>query len=416
MPEVLIKDLTHSELLQAKKILEHKLNESDDLISKHKYCSVLFWLGRWPECIQVNEEILGSYPDDIDALSLYSQACVLGGKHQKNLENTKRLAKLCWDNKIAVRRGITLLYLQKYQEGFTYYSSILKDQKSFAAEIPNIPEWQGESLTGKRLIILGDQGFGDKFLFIRFLKLIREQQPAQIIFANLEKQLLDLFVYQDVIDEVVAMRKQLPEADYYVHMVKLPIALNITKHNYILEHKYLAHDPKLDKYWQEVLLPYKDLGLKIGIAWRGNQQQPLDRFRSIDLAKLKPLFALDNCCFFSLQKGDYYQQLLDQDGNINLIDLAPSMTDFNKTAALLSCLDVVITVDSALANLAGAMGLNAWLMLGKHREWRYGASNDKSWYPTLRIFEQPEYGDWDSVIANVKQALLDQCDRKKLFR
>ena len=406
--------LNRKQLLQLKQELEDKLTERNDLKTRKKYCSVLYWLEMWPECMQVCEVLLNDYPYEKKALETYCRACLFLGKYQKTLENITKLGGREYSNNIEIYKGQSLLFLRKFREGFTYFHSVLlKDKKFFSSKLPNIPEWLGEPLRNKRLIVLGDQGFGDKFLFARFFKLIRQQQPARIFFANLEEPLVKLFAAQNLADKVYAQRCKLPEADYYTHMVSLPIPLNINKDNYIVEHAYLHSDPELIKFWQNSLLPYKGLGLKIGIAWGGQYKNPTDRFRSINLAKLKSLFGIDNCCFFSLQKGHYYQQLLDKYGNINLIDLAPIMTEFNKTAALLSCLDVVITVDSALANLAGAMGLNAWLMLGKQREWRYGAADNKSWYPSLRIFEQPKHGDWDSVIANVKQALLKKIDQYK---
>ena len=146
--------------------------------------------------------------------------------------------------------------------------------------------------------------------------------------------------------------------------------------------------------------------LKLGLAWAGNPNRQLDQLRSMSLAMLAPFAEIPNVRFFSLQKLAGAEQATHPPAGMSLIDFTPELNDFADTAALVSQLDLVITVDTAAAHLAGAMGKPVWIMLPFAGGWRWLADRtDSPWYPTARLFRQPKRGDWDSVIFRVQDAL-----------
>ena len=146
--------------------------------------------------------------------------------------------------------------------------------------------------------------------------------------------------------------------------------------------------------------------LKLGLAWAGNPHRQLDQTRSISLSMLAPLASIPNVTFYSLQKLAGSEQAASPPPGMRLIDLTPQFHDFADTAALVEQLDLVITVDTAAAHLAGALGKPVCIMLPFAGGWRWLTDRDDSpWYPTARLFRQPKPGDWNSVIASVRDAL-----------
>jgi tetratricopeptide (TPR) repeat protein len=267
------------------------------------------------------------------------------------------------------------------------------------------PQWDGASLNGATLLVYEDQGYGDTILFLRYLPLVRERLGHCRILLECAKPLVRLLKLNSALGVEIVERGQpafLPPIDRQIAFFELPFALQRWDPLPITA-PYLQASPVDREAWRTKLDPASRL--RVGIAWAGNPKHLTDRRRSISAEKMRPLFDIPGITFYSLQiqpPGGQPQALLEA----GLIDLTPSITDFADTAALVSELDLVITVDTAIAHLAGALGRPVWTLLSFVSDWRYARSGeDTPWYPTMRLFRQPASGDWDSVIRLVCEEL-----------
>ncbi len=271
------------------------------------------------------------------------------------------------------------------------------------------PRWQGEPLAGKRILVQAEQGLGDMIQFCRYAPALA-RLGAQVV-VQAPAALTRLFGSLDGVAEVVA-RDRPVEADLSVWMLSLPHLLGTTLASVPGAVPYLAADPRAVAGWRVRLagLP----GLKVGLVWAGGHRPAeidsarMDRRRSLPLAALAPLAAVPGISFVSLQVGPAASQAAAPPAGMALFDPTADLADFADTAALLSALDVVISVDTSVAHLAGALGRPVWLLNRFDRCWRWLWDRDDSpWYPTMRLFNQSAPGDWDGVLARVSAALAE---------
>jgi hypothetical protein len=218
-------------------------------------------------------------------------------------------------------------------------------------------------------------------------------------------------------DEVVPEGQALPAFDVQAPLLSLPRLLGTqTLADIPADIPYLRCDPELTAQWRQRLESLDDTALsqpklRIGIAWQGNPVHRSDRYRSVPLARLAPLARLPGVRLFSLQCGFGREQLA---GHPDVVDLGAELSDFADTAAVVQCLDVIITVDTAVAHLCGALGVGAWVALPYALDWRWLLErSDSPWYPSLRLFRQPRPGDWDGVFESIFSAISDLLSRNK---
>ncbi|OGQ94629.1 MAG: hypothetical protein A2521_06305 [Deltaproteobacteria bacterium RIFOXYD12_FULL_57_12] len=268
------------------------------------------------------------------------------------------------------------------------------------------PMWNGEPLTGKTLLLCDEQGFGDKIQFCRYAKLVKEAGGRTLL--RVDYPLATLMRTLPWVDRVVtfdAMPDDI-EFDYWSFMFSMPYHFGTTLKNIPLSIPYLFADPAKATYWRNRLDPHAGKRL-IGLCWAGRPTHSNDQNRSLTLAALAPLASLPECVFVSLQKGASAMEAKNPPHGMTLLDLGKELPDFSDTAALLQCLDLLITVDSAPAHLAGAMGLPAWVMIPANPDWRWLLEReDCVWYPTLRLFRQSHLGNWSDTIERLTDALI----------
>jgi tetratricopeptide (TPR) repeat protein len=266
------------------------------------------------------------------------------------------------------------------------------------------PQWRGESAEGKTLLIHAEQGLGDSVQFCRYASLA----AARGLRVTLEAPppLVRLLQSLSGVDLVVESGKPLPPFDLHCPMLSLPLALNTTLTTIPQAASYLRADGPQSATWQRRLAAWP--GHRIGLAWAGNarihsspQLAAVDRRRSIAPDRLLPLTELAGVTFFSLQKEGPKAP----DG-LKLTDFMEEMRDFADTAALIANLDLVISVDTAVAHLAAALGKPVWLLDRYDPCWRWLRNREDSpWYPSLRLFRQTRAGDWQAVIERVRTEL-----------
>lgn len=261
------------------------------------------------------------------------------------------------------------------------------------------PQWQGEPLTGKTILIHAEQGFGDTLQFCRYLPFLAAS-ASQVVF-ECHPQLTALMETLSPGLTIVAMGQPLPPFDCHLPLMSLPRLFGTTLETIPASVPYLQPPAGRLPFWQSVL-PERSGKLRVGLCWAGKTYP--DPGRSIPAAMLAPLAACMAASFVSLQVGEVSAQPA-----IDLLDLTMLVQDFADTAALVTQLDLVITIDTAVAHLAGALGIETWLLLPAAPDWRWLLKRtDSPWYPTLRLFRQQQPGNWAEVLERVAAALQER--------
>lgn len=285
------------------------------------------------------------------------------------------------------------------------------DFPSFNRRHLPLPLWQGESLAGKHILVWMEQGHGDA---IQFLPLVSRllKQGAKVT-LEVVPNLIRLFSASLPGVSVLA-RPERPEQpskgeglDCRVPIMSLPMRLGLSADDLPLASAYMHPLGKDASIWRERLS--SSVGLKVGLVWAGDSKHGSDHRRSLGFEWLRPLLDVSGVSWHSLQMGPAARQLQNAAG---VRDLAPQFRDFADTAAAVSALDLVITVDTAVAHLAAAMGKPVWLLLSALGEWRWGYEAETTpWYPVMRLFRQPRPGAWEDVIRAVRDALVMQIEQ-----
>ena len=255
-------------------------------------------------------------------------------------------------------------------------------------------------------MVVTEQGYGDTLQFIRYLQLLKQQkQAARVVVMNRHPALRSLLAEQSEVDSVFTPPEQVPHADYWVHLLSLP-RLCATQLTTIPASAtgYLVVPDERKRAWHAHLSSLS--GLKVGLVWQGGASFTGDRFRSLELKALRPIVRLSGVTFVVVQPGGLGKQLKSAYPELQMHDYGQEIIDFSDTAALLQQLDLVISVDTAVAHLAGALNVPVWLLVYEPAEWRWlRERNDSPWYPAMRLFRQHRAGDWQKCLERVSRDL-----------
>ncbi|MGH7120658.1 MAG: tetratricopeptide repeat protein [Acetobacteraceae bacterium] len=295
--------------------------------------------------------------------------------------------------------GIALLLAGDYARGWEKYEA-RKGYDRFARLYPDPegPIWQGEALNGRTILVHAEQGLGDTIQFARYLPLLAAR-GAKVVLAC-DAMLVPLMAMQPAalmpeLTAVIARGTASPGYDCWVNQMSLPYRFATRLETIPAPSQYLAWNARRAQRFAERL----PAGLRMGLAWAGNPQHSNDRRRSMPCTALAALLETRGVSFVSLQVGPRARDAAELPG---LIDLTPEIRDFADTAALIATLDLVITVDTSVAHCAAALGKETWVMLPHAPDWRWLTEREDSpWYPSVRLFRQPEPGAWEAVVANV---------------
>jgi tetratricopeptide (TPR) repeat protein len=268
----------------------------------------------------------------------------------------------------------------------------------------SIPRWAGEPQPSGTLLVHDEQGLGDTLQFVRYLPWVK-QRCARVI-VETQSPLVELLKDLPGIDEVTARPAQAPVnciADAHIALMSLPLIFSTDLNNIPSVVPYIWPDIDKRRRWAALL---QGPGLKVGIVWAGRPEHHNDKNRSCMLAHFASLAHLPGVRLFSLQKGPAVSQI-SENGLQDLIEnLDPELRDFTDTAAILANLDLLISIDTSVAHLAGAMARPVWLLLPFIPDWRWLLQREDSpWYPTMRLFRQQQSGDWGSVFRRLEHEL-----------
>ena len=409
--------------------------DSAEAISNRGTC--LERLGRFEEALAGYERALSSQPDFFDAL--YNRGNVLRalGRHAEAIASYDRALVLRPQHADARNnRGQALRELMRYDEALASYDAAVAAAPQHAMAHCNAaalrllmgdfrrgwaeyewrwkkasvvrfdrkfpqPVWRGEAIAGKTILIHSEQGLGDTIQFSRYVPLVAAR-GARVIF-EVEPPLFGLMSGFANVAQVVPKGGALPPFDVHCPLLSLPLAFGTVLETIPAEPDYLRAPAPQAQHWQARLAEMPRP--RIGLVWGGNPRHERDRERSIALRALLPLFDTQ-ASFISLQKDLRPDDAAVLRAHGDILHLGGALADFSDTAAVVSALDLVISVDTSVAHLAGALGMPVWILLTYVPDFRWLIERDDSpWYPSARLFRQDAGRTWDGVIARVKEAL-----------
>lgn len=320
------------------------------------------------------------------------------------VETLRQTTRLVPDNADAHwNLSLALIISGQYEEGWREYEW-RRRIPGFAMCPIDGHAWDGASYAGKTLLIHAEQGFGDSIQFARYLPMAADaggklvfvcQQPIKRLLAGLSGLDGDFELY--------GSEERLPRHDMQAALMSLPHLLDVPEPVWPIAGPYLHAELARVTNWRQWLAGAE--GLKIGICWQGRPDYKADRRRSVPLSEFAPLAAADGVCLISLQKGEGAEQLDAQDWRDAVLRPGAEMDAdgaFLDTAAIIANLDLVITSDTAMAHLAGALGTRVWLLLAHVPDWRWGTEGtDTPWYPNMRLFRQKRPGNWAGAMADI---------------
>jgi len=333
------------------------------------------------------------------------------GRHDEALDSFERAIQIKPEYAQAHwNRSLVLLLKGRFEEGWQEYRWRRKTNLAAFAYPHKLdkPLWDGRPFAGKRLLVHYEQGLGDNLQFVRYLPMVK-RLGGTVIFET-PKSMYGLLHSFDGIDELVQASSDAPpevEFDAYISLMDLPGISGTTLDTIPAEVPYIHADPAKVESWRDRLAGE---GLKVGLVWAGRPTGPNEvlslQHRSCSLEHFAPLADVPGVVLYGLQKGPAAAQVHQLSGQSVVANLGEQFEDFTDTAAAIENLDLVISIDTSVAHLAGAMGKPVWLLLKSDADWRWLLDRaDSPWYPTMRLFRQEEWGDWDSVFERVAQEL-----------
>ena len=362
------------------------------------------------------------------ALKCYEEARALGWSDAEFMNNRgyvlQELGRLpealaCYDEAIALQpdfpvakfyRALARLLTGDYVRGWLDYETrLISEDRPRRAE--SYPRWSGERLEGRTILVWGEQGLGDEIMFASCLSEIIGAARRCVIECEpkLETLLRRSFprarVYAARPDRSIPDEIKAEAIDCEVPIGSLPLYLRRSVGDFPRHHGYLRADPALIAKWRGRLASLGP-GVKVGISWKGGTQLTRSPLRSVPLPALRPILSVPDVTFISLQYGNVTDEIEAYGSRYGrqIVHWQEAIENYDECAALVSALDLVISVQTAVVHLTGALGRTAWAMVPYGPEWRYGASGDgMPWYPALKIFRQASFGDWDPVIDRISR-------------
>jgi tetratricopeptide (TPR) repeat protein len=361
--------------------------------------------GRLEEAVALFQEAVALKPDYIDAFDNLGKTWRDLGMLDEAMSCYERSYRLDPDNTETRFDMATLHLLQgDFAQGWAGYESRFA-RESWKSVYPfrfNILRWKGEDFCGKRLFVHSEQGLGDSLQFVRYLPMVKEL-GGEVVLETVNP-LMNLFKNLKGIDRLVegpADTHRTMECDLYVPLLSLPGIFETRLETIPSKTPYLFADPRKVRHWGKRLSDKR--ALRVGLVWAGKAS---DRRRSCPLGEMAPLFKVPGLVFVGLQKGGPAKEVLDLPRDMAFDNVGEMFEDLSDTAAAMEHLDLIISIDTSVAHLAGAMGKPVWVLLLRSPDWRWLMDRrDSPWYPTMRLFRQSRPGRWDEAIREMGHEL-----------
>jgi Tfp pilus assembly protein PilF len=372
--------------------------------------NTLRYLGRVDQADAAFQKALDQQPDYFNAYRNRGTLHAWTGRIDLAFEYYYKAMELQPDDAELHRNlGVIHLLQGNFEEGWREYRHRWQCREAIQHRYQQ-PKWTGQELKGKTILLYSEQGLGDTIHFVRFAKILKDRGARTIL--HMQTPLLALLQGCPGIDSIIPHSWNVSEPfDYHCSLVDVADVLGIHADNIPADVPYIRIPDNLVGYWRSHLnrsLP--PARARVGLVWQGNADHQADMFRSFALRELEPLCGIDGVQFISLQFGKGSEQLQGWSGSqpIHSLpgELDKSSGAFMDTAAILHHLDGLVTSDTSIAHLAGALARPTMVMLGYTPDWRWMLGrSDSPWYPTLRLFRQTSIGDWRTVALEVRKAL-----------
>jgi tetratricopeptide (TPR) repeat protein len=361
------------------------------------------------EAIECFERALALKPDYADAHNNLGVALQKQNRIAGALLSYHRCELLRPDHAdLHLNMALAYLVAGDFTNGWREYEWRYQSKARPARKLPQ-PLWTGEDLAGKTILLHYEQGFGDTLQFMRYAPLVAARGARVVL--EVQPALARLAATLNGAAQVVAAGEALPAVDFQCPLLSLPERFGTDLASIPANLPYLTPEATAVARWRGEIGDAP--ALKVGLVWAGNAKHQNESQRSLELERLMPLFELPRTSWFSLQVGERAGDLARLPAG-NIVDLSRGLTDFAETAAAIANLDLVVAVDTSVVHLAGALGRPVWAMLAFAPDWRWLLGREDSpWYPSVRLFRQARPGDWDSVIARVREALAIRAASKR---
>lgn len=344
-------------------------------------------------------------PDHPDAHNNLAITLAQMGRFPAAIEHYDRAIELHPEQPIYRRnRALAYLTVGDFLKGWSDYEyrwqcpGFVERQRRYPAA-----PWRGEPLQGKSILLFWEQGLGDTIQWARYGPIVKSLGASKVI-LEVQPPLVRLLSRMEGVDRVVSAGDQVELFDYQAPLGSVPGILQTTPASIPAPIPYLSAEPERIAFWRSQIASLPDF--KIGIAWQGNPKQGGDRLRSIPLIHFTSIARIPGVRLFSLQKEYGVDQLRELSESVPIVDLGRRLDlsggAFLDTAAVMKCLDLVVTCDTSIAHLAGALGVPVWVALSAAADWRWLLDReDTPWYPTMRLFRQTRLKRWDDVFDRI---------------
>ena len=369
--------------------------------------NILRAAGHLNDALMYYDKALALIPDLPEVLSNKGVALQELGRRDEAISCYRRAINLD-SNDAEAHRNLSMALLQggDYEEGWKEFE--WRWQTRHFASIKrrwDKSQWAGEPLNGKTILVHAEQGFGDSFQFCRYVPLLAASGARVIVEApDVVQGVLGTL---QGIEEVVTPGNQLPAFDFHIPMMSLPGTFETSSDSIPAPDKYLSVPPEAEQVWQGKIENAEGTP-RVGLVWKGNSEHGANLWRSPGIEVFRPLLSQDHFKFYSLQKDDGEADLREAGIGDRIVDLHRELNSFTDTAAIIGQLDLVITPDTSVAHLSGAIGCPTWIVLPHVAEWRWGIGReDCPWYPSAKLFRQSAPGDWAGVVERLIEELAE---------
>jgi tetratricopeptide (TPR) repeat protein len=388
--------------------------EACSVESLEELCLTLYKMDRFAEMLSVARQGIDIAPRRVKLHHYAAHALSVRGRVAEAIVHSREAVRLTpHDPAMQCQLACLELSVGDFKSGWarrntTYATPLARSTLVF----PDFPLWNGEPVVDRQFLLVGEQGSGDQIQFIRFAEWLCQQGATVDVMVSqpLSRIATSMKGVRSVFTEIPA-----GPYDYWSHMLWMPEYMNLGLAMLPIAMPYIATPPRDVDRWRVKLDAASPLAAikktpRIGVVWSGGPYTALDRFRSIRVEALIPLFSHPGTTWFSIQKGERERDSEALEDRFDLHTLGPVIEDFADTLAILAALDLLITVDTAAAHLAGAANLPVWVLVPAYSELRWLTDRtDSPWYPSMRLFRQRELGEWNPVIEEVREALADWC-------
>ncbi len=374
----------------------------EDVGLRSNYANILSDVGRYEESISAREWVLRREPDSLNHIAMVGR-CLrgLGRYGEATTYLTEAIARFPADVELKMQLAFAQLGAGDYRAAFQTYKARWQAGELKPRDLP-FPEWAGEQLQGKTVLVMPEQGFGDAVLFARFMPILRDMGAT--VYCLVERPLLDLFGALEGVDWAGQAMSKDAKVDYWINMMDLA-AVHFAKSAEIPAPTKLHIPAQSKERAARIVAPFEGK-LKVGVIWTGSVTYKGNAFRSFSHTDYLPLTQIDGVQLFSLYKGPMLEPYFADGSSAFIVDAGSDERGFADTAAAMKVMDLVITSDTATAHIAGSLGVPTWTILHWDPFWVWTHKGDTTpWYPKMRLFRQQTPLDWSGVMAKVENAL-----------